>query len=85
MDPFLPAPQPRRWRRSVYAASLALPFATVQVWAVVMLLSTVTVSGPAVLALPLVIGGAVVAAFEGLHWAWRLGSFEPRPSLASRH
>lgn len=84
MDPFLPAPQPRRWRRSVYAASLALPFATLQAWAVVVLLSTVRLSGPAAIAFLLVIAGAMGAACEALHWAWRLGSFEPRPEFVSR-
>lgn len=84
MDPFVPAPQPKRWRRSFYAASLALPFATLQVWAVLMLLSTVQLSGPAALAFPLVIAGAVVGAIESLHWAWRLGSLEPRSRLVAR-
>jgi hypothetical protein len=85
MDPFRPAPQPKRWRRSFYAAILALPFATLQVWAVLMLLSTVQLSGPAALAFPLVIAGAVVGAIESLHWVWRLGSFEPRPRLVAHH
>jgi hypothetical protein len=77
MDPFLPAPQPRRWRRGVYAASIAFPFATLQIWALTVLLTTVEVSGPAALAFLLVIAGAVVAAFDGLRWAWRFGHFKP--------
>lgn len=85
MDPFVPAPQPKRWRRSVYAASLALPFATLQVWAVLMLLSTVQLTGATALPFSLVIAGAIVGAVEGLRWAWRLGSFEPRPRFVAHH
>jgi len=84
MDPFMPTPQPKRWRRSIYAASLALPFSTMQVWAVILLLSTVQLSGPAELAFVLVVAGAVVAAFESVHWAWRLGSFDQRIEHAVR-
>jgi hypothetical protein len=77
MDPFLPAPQPKRWRRSIYAATFAIPFATTQVWAVLLLLTTVRLGGAAGLAFLLVVAGAVVGAFDSLRWAWRLGSLEP--------
>jgi len=85
MDPFLPAPQPRRWRKSVYAASLALPFATMQVWAIVLLLTTLNVTGPVALAFLLVVAGAVVAAIEGVHWAWRLGSLQPKTKAGTSY
>jgi cell division protein FtsW (lipid II flippase) len=77
MNPYLPAPRPKRWRRSVYAASLALPFSAMQVWAVMLLLRVVHPDGPAVLAFLLVVAGAVVSALASLRWAWRLGSLEP--------
>jgi hypothetical protein len=73
MDPFLPAPQPKRWRREVYAAVLALPFAAMEFWAITVLVSTGQWAGPGALAFVLVIAGAALAAVLGLCWLWRLG------------
>jgi hypothetical protein len=73
MDPFLPTPQPDRWRRGVYAASLVIPFTVLQIWAVTVLLSTAQLEGPLGLAFLLAVTGSVVAVLDGWRWTWRLG------------
>jgi membrane protein implicated in regulation of membrane protease activity len=73
MDPFLPAPQPRRWRRGVYAAALVIPFTAMQLWAIV-LLTTADLQGPLRLAFVLAAIGSVVAVVAGWRWVARSGT-----------
>jgi hypothetical protein len=73
MDPFLPAPQPERWRRGVYAACLAIPFTVMQIWAITVVLSSARMEGAVGLAFLLAVAGAVIAVLDGWRWAWRLG------------
>jgi hypothetical protein len=73
MDPFLPAPQPRRWRRGVYAAALVIPFTAMQLWAIV-LLTTADLEGPLRLAFVLAVIGSVVAVLAGWRWVARSGT-----------
>ncbi|MET0236710.1 MAG: hypothetical protein ABW224_18820 [Kibdelosporangium sp.] len=73
MDPFLPTPEPARWRRGFLAACIAIPFTAMQIWAVVVLLSTATIEGPAGVAFLLAVAGSIVAVLDGWRWAWRLG------------
>lgn len=76
MEPFLPAPQPVRWRRGVYAAGLVIPFTCVQIWAVLVLLSMAELSGPVAFAMLLTVFGSAVAVYGGWRWTWRLGREE---------
>ncbi|MET0133198.1 MAG: hypothetical protein ABW215_06350, partial [Kibdelosporangium sp.] len=69
MDPFIPASDPGRWRRGFFAVCVALPFTALQLWAIVVVLSTVTIEGPAGLAFLLAVGGSAIAVFDGWRWA----------------
>lgn len=73
MDPYLPAPDPRGWRRGFFAACVAVPFTLMQVWAVTVMLSTASFDGVAAVASPLALGGAMIAVLNGWRWVWRLG------------
>ena len=73
MEPFITAPDPRRRRRSFFAACIAIPFTAMQIWAVTVVLSTATIEGAAGLAFLLAAGGAAVAVLDGWRWAWKLG------------
>ncbi|MET7998174.1 hypothetical protein ABZU76_45555 [Amycolatopsis sp. NPDC005232] len=83
MDPFLPAPQPIRWRRGVYAAALVIPFTVMQLWALLVLLSLADFSGLVVQAVLVLVLGSAVSLAVGWRWAWRLGS-ERRRALETR-
>ncbi|MFD8494599.1 hypothetical protein [Amycolatopsis sp. NPDC059657] len=74
MEPFLPAPQPVRWRRGVYAAGLVIPFTCVQIWAVLVLLTMANLDGAVAFAMLLTIFGSAVGVYSGWRWAVRLGS-----------
>src|SRR5262249_20145016 len=65
MDPFLPAPQPIRWRRGVYAAALVIPFTVVQVWALLVLLSVADFSGLVAQAVLVLVLGSITALAVG--------------------
>jgi hypothetical protein len=84
MDPFLPAPQPERWRRSVYAASLVIPFTALQIWALAYLLTSVPMEGPLSLAFLVALMGSAGATIAGWRWTWRLGREPVRPALEIR-
>lgn len=73
MDPFLPAPDPGRWRRGFFAACVAIPFTALQIWAITVVLSTATIEGAAGFAFLLAVGGSAVAVLDGWRWAWKLG------------
>ncbi|MGW7536698.1 hypothetical protein [Amycolatopsis sp. NPDC054798] len=74
MEPFLPAPQPVRWRRGVYAAALVIPFTVAQVWALLVLLSLESLHGLVGQAFLVILAGSVVATAIGWRWVWQLGS-----------
>ncbi|HWD02605.1 MAG TPA: hypothetical protein VG674_09155 [Amycolatopsis sp.] len=74
MDPFLPAPQPIRWRRGVYAAALVIPFTVAQLWALLVLVRLVPLSGLAGQAILVLVLGSLVSLGIGWRWAVRLGS-----------
>ncbi|OAP26493.1 MULTISPECIES: hypothetical protein [Amycolatopsis] len=78
MEPFLPAPQPVRWRRGVYAAALVVPFTVAQVWALLVLLSLGSLHGLVGQAFLVTLAGSVVATAIGWRWVWRLGSERKR-------
>ncbi|WP_326833927.1 hypothetical protein VSH64_03145 [Amycolatopsis rhabdoformis] len=83
MDPFLPAPQPIRWRRGVYAAAIVIPFTVIQVWALLVLLSVADFTGLVAQAVVVLVLGSVVSLAVGWRWAWRLGT-ERRRALEIR-
>lgn len=60
-------PAPVLWRRGLYLAVLTSCFTVVQVWAAVVVLATVRVSGPSAVALVLAMAGAGV----GVVCCWR--------------
>ncbi|WP_051791809.1 hypothetical protein [Amycolatopsis jejuensis] len=74
MEPFLPAPQPVRWRRGVYAAALVVPFTVAQLWALLVLLRLAPLDGLVGQAFLVTLAGSVVAMWAGWRWAWQLGS-----------
>ncbi|HKN53765.1 MAG TPA: hypothetical protein VJX66_14785 [Amycolatopsis sp.] len=74
MDPFLPAPQPSRWHRGVYAAGLVIPFTAAQLWALLVLLRLAPLDGLVGQAMAVVLLGSVVAIWAGWRWIWRLGA-----------
>jgi hypothetical protein len=74
MEPFLPAPDRGRYRRGFFAACVAIPFTAMQLWAVIVVLSTANLEGPARFAFLLAVFGAAIAVVDGWRWAWRLGS-----------
>ncbi|WP_406629583.1 hypothetical protein [Amycolatopsis sp. WGS_07] len=78
MEPFLPAPQPVRWRRGVYAAALVVPFTVAQVWALLVLLSFESFHGPAAQAFLVILAGSLFATVAGWRWVWQLGSERKR-------
>jgi hypothetical protein len=52
-----------------------------QIWAVIVVLSTATIQGAAGLALLLAVGGSAIAVVDGWRWAWRLGQLgQPKRS-----
>ncbi|MBB4684615.1 hypothetical protein [Amycolatopsis jiangsuensis] len=79
MDPFVPTPQPVRWRRGVYAVALVVPFTVAQVWALLVLLRLAPLDGVVGQAFLVTFAGSAAAVWAGWRWAWRLGS-EPRRS-----
>ncbi|MFI5608107.1 hypothetical protein [Amycolatopsis sp. NPDC051903] len=83
MDPFLPAPQPIRWRRGVYAAALVIPFTVLQLWALLVVLRLVPLNGLAGQAVLVLVLGSAISLGVGWRWAWRLGS-ERRRALEIR-
>jgi hypothetical protein len=83
MDPFLPAPQPIRWRRGVYAAALAALCTVADLWALLVLLRLGPPDGLARQAILVLAAGSVISLCFGWRWAWRLGS-ERRRALAIR-
>jgi hypothetical protein len=74
MDPFLPAPRPRRWRRAVYAAGLVIPFTATQIWALLVLLRLAPLTGLVGQAFVVILLGSVVAIWSGWRWTWHLGT-----------
>jgi hypothetical protein len=84
MDPFLPAPEPKRWRRGVYVAGLVIPFTALQIWALAYLLTSVHMEGPLRLAFLIALMGSVGATIAGWRLTWRLGHEPVRPALEIR-
>ncbi|WP_233574112.1 hypothetical protein [Amycolatopsis panacis] len=83
MDPFLPAPQPIRWRRGVYAAALVILCTVADLWALLVLVRLAPPDGLVGQAI-LVLGvGSVISLGLGWRWALRLGS-ERRRALEIR-
>ncbi|GAA1020789.1 MULTISPECIES: hypothetical protein [Amycolatopsis] len=78
MEPFLPAPQPVRWRRGVYAAALVVPFTVAQVWALLVLLSFESLHGLVAQAFLVILAGSLIATVAGWRWVWQLGSERKR-------
>ncbi|GAA3532280.1 hypothetical protein GCM10022222_14400 [Amycolatopsis ultiminotia] len=78
MEPFLPVPQPVRWRRGVYAAALVVPFTLAQVWALLVLLRLAPLDGLVGQAFLVVLAGAGFAVWAGWRWTVRLGAEERR-------
>lgn len=74
MEPFLPLPQPVRWRRGVYAAALVVPFTVAQVWALLVLLSVAPLDGLVGQAFLVSLLGSLVAVAAGWRWTWLLTS-----------
>lgn len=74
MEPFLPVPQPIRWRRGVYAAALVIPFTVAQVWALLVLLSVAPLDGLVGQAFLVSLVGSLVAVVAGWRWTWLLTS-----------
>ncbi|HEY2062163.1 hypothetical protein [Amycolatopsis sp. NBC_01480] len=74
MEPFLPVPQPIRWRRGVYAAALVIPFTVAQVWALLVLLSVAPLDGLVGQAFLVSLVGSLVAVAAGWRWTWLLTS-----------
>ncbi|SEP43799.1 hypothetical protein [Amycolatopsis saalfeldensis] len=74
MEPFLPVPQPVRWRRGVYAAALVIPFTVAQVWALLVLLSVAPLDGLVGQAFLVSLVGSLVAVAAGWRWTWLLTS-----------
>ena len=74
MNAFRPSPEPVRWRRGVYAAALVIPFTGLQLWAALVLLRMVSLSGVVGQAFLLALSGSLIAVGTGWRWAWRLGT-----------
>jgi hypothetical protein len=74
MEPFLPVPQPIRWRRGVYAAALVIPFTVAQVWALLVLMSVAPLGGLVGQAFLVSLLGSLVAVAAGWRWTWLLTS-----------
>jgi hypothetical protein len=73
MEPFLSASKRGRRSRGFFAACIAIPFTAMQIWAVTVLLTTMTIEGAVGFAFLLAVGGSAVAVLDGWRWAWRLG------------
>jgi hypothetical protein len=69
--------EPRKWGRGFLAASLAIPFTAMQIWAVTVMLSTTTIQGVSGFAFLLAVVGSTIAVLDGWRWAWRLGHSSP--------
>lgn len=83
MDPFLPAPDRGRYRRGFFAACVAIPFTALQLWAVIVVLSTANLEGVARFAYLLAVLGSAIAVIDGWRWAWRLSSGNNRNIVVS--
>jgi hypothetical protein len=64
-----PAPAP--WRREFYLTVLIMAFTMAQVWAVMVVLTTVRSDGPSLLAIMLTLAGAAVAVLNGWRYILR--------------
>jgi membrane protein implicated in regulation of membrane protease activity len=66
-----PKPAPAGYRREFYLTALIMVFTMVQIWAFMVVLTTVHPSGPALLAMALTLAGAVVTMVNGWRYILR--------------
>lgn len=64
-------PTPVLWRREFYLTVLIMAFTMAQVWAVMVVLTTIRSGGPSLLAITLTLCGAAVAVLNGWRYILR--------------